>query len=108
MNSTYCEQRNRHPAIRVLVDKCWRGFMRMWSRNSDVVAAWVLVVALVVAIGIAPWEKLRASHPAGVVDVTQPRFDVHLTRGPGGLHSEAADERHDLESRFSTFGPEGP
>ncbi|MGQ0562455.1 MAG: hypothetical protein ACT443_11335 [Gemmatimonadota bacterium] len=68
-------------------------------------AAWFLAVLLLAAVGTAPWEKLRASHPSGVVDVATQRFEIRL---PGGLRSglDEADHRHD--ARFLEIHPEGP
>ena len=37
--------------------------MDMWSKHPDMVAAWFLATLLLVAVGTAPWEKVRASHP---------------------------------------------
>ena len=79
--------------------------MQAWSRHPEMVAAWTLALVLVSAISLAPWEKLRAAHPAGVVDVTQQRFDVQF---PGGAHDRAAEARHDSDLYDLTFGPEGP
>ena len=79
--------------------------MQAWSRHPDMVAAWAVALALVFAVGVAPWERLRAAHPAGVVDVAQQRFDVKF---PGGAHDRAAEARHDSDLRDLIFGPEGP
>jgi hypothetical protein len=79
--------------------------MQAWSRHPEMVAAWTVAVALVFLVGIAPWEKLRANHPAGVVDVTHQRFDLKF---PGGAHDRAAETRHDSDLYELTFGPEGP
>lgn len=73
--------------------------MDMWSKHPDMVAAWFLAALMLVAIGSAPWENVRASHPTGVVDVAQPRFDVRL---PGGVPNGLAD------GRFIEIHPEGP
>lgn len=74
--------------------------MKMWSRHPEMAAAWLLVMLLLVAVGVAPWESIRAHHPVGVVDVTQQRFELNLP---------AADDdgSHHPESRFTSFGPEG-
>ena len=79
--------------------------MRAWTKHPDMVAAWTIALALVAVVSLAPWEKLRAAHPAGVVDVAHQRFDV---RFPGGAHDRAAEARHDSDLRNVTFGPEGP
>ncbi|HEX2113018.1 MAG TPA: hypothetical protein VHM01_01320 [Alphaproteobacteria bacterium] len=79
--------------------------MLAWSRHPEMVAAWTLALVLVGAVSLAPWEKLRAAHPVGVVEVTQQRFDV---RFPGGAHDRAAEARHDSDLHDLTFGPEGP
>jgi hypothetical protein len=69
------------------------------------IAAWAIAFALVFAVSFAPWEKLRAAHPAGVVDVAQQRFELKF---PGGAYDRAAEARHDSDLRKVTFGPEGP
>jgi hypothetical protein len=79
--------------------------MDMWSRHPDMVAAWFLAALLLAAVSTAPWEKVRASHPSGVVDVTQPRFDVRL---PGAPPNGLADADHHYDSRFIEIHPEGP
>jgi hypothetical protein len=79
--------------------------MQAWSRHPDMVAAWTVALALVLAAGFAPWEKLGASYPPGVVDVGQHRFELQF---PGGAHDRAAEARHDSDLRDLTFGPEGP
>lgn len=79
--------------------------MQAWTRHPDMFAAWAVALGLVFAVSIAPWEKLRAAYPAGVVDVTQQRFDVKF---PGGAHERAAEARHDSDLRDVTFGPQGP
>jgi hypothetical protein len=79
--------------------------MQAWFKHPDMVAAWTIAAALVVVVSFAPWEKLRAAHPAGVVDVAQQRFEL---RFPGGAYDRAAEARHDSDLRNVTFGPEGP
>jgi hypothetical protein len=79
--------------------------MQVWSKHPDMIAAWTIAIALVATINFAPWEKLRAAHPAGVLEVTQQRFDVKF---PGGAHDRAAEARHDSDLNDLTFGPEGP
>ena len=79
--------------------------MQAWSRNPEIFAAWTVALGLVFLVGFAPWEKLRAAHPAGVVEVTQQRFDVTFS---GGAHDRAAEARHDSDLHDLTFGPEGP
>jgi hypothetical protein len=79
--------------------------MQAWSRHPDMVVAWAVALALVFVIGFAPWERLRAAHPAGVVDVAQQRFELKF---PGGAHDRAAEARHDSDLHDVTFGPEGP
>ena len=79
--------------------------MLAWTRHPDMVAAWALALALVFVVSLAPWEKLRAAYPAGVVDVAQQRFEL---RFPGGAHDRAAEARHDSDLRNVHFGPEGP
>jgi hypothetical protein len=74
----------------------------MRLKHRDMVAAWVVALLLVVAVAVSPWDKLRANMPHGVVDVAQQRFSVDTTA------SGSADRLHHRESRFDTFGPEGP
>jgi hypothetical protein len=76
-----------------------------WIKHPDMVAAWTIAAALVLAVSFAPWEKLRAAHPAGVVDVAQQRFELKF---PGGAYDRASEARHDSDLRNVTFGPEGP
>ena len=79
--------------------------MELWSKHPDMVAAWFLTALLLVAIGTAPWENVRASHPSGVVDVTQPRFELRL---PGGVPNGLAEADHRSDSRHVEIHPEGP
>lgn len=79
--------------------------MQPWARHPDMIAAWAVAIALVFAVSLAPWEKLRAAQPAGIVDVAQQRFDVKF---PGGAHDRAAMARHDADLRELAFGVEGP
>ena len=79
--------------------------MLTWTRQPDMLAAWVVALALVFVVGMAPWEKLRAAHPAGTVDVAQQRFELKF---PGGAYDRAAEARHDSDLRDLHFGPEGP
>jgi hypothetical protein len=75
--------------------------MQMWSRHPETIAMWFLAAILLVAVGSAPWEKVRAVHPVGVVDVTQPRFDLKLSDG-------LAEADHHFDARFFEIHPEGP
>lgn len=79
--------------------------MQMWSRHPDMIATWLLAALLLVAVGSAPWEKVRASHPTGVVEVTQPRFELKL---PGSVANGLADTEHRYDARFIEIHPEGP
>jgi hypothetical protein len=79
--------------------------MNMGSRHPDMVAAWFLAALLLVAVSTAPWGSVRARHPSGVVEVTQPRFDLRL---PGGVPNRLADADHRNDSRFIEIHPEGP
>ena len=79
--------------------------MQAWAKHPDMFAAWGVAIALIFTIGLAPWEKLRAAHPAGVVDVAQQRFELKF---PGGAYDRGAEARHDSDYRDVTFGPEGP
>jgi len=79
--------------------------MQAWARHPDMLAAWAVALALILAVGLAPWEKLRAAYPAGVVDVAQQRFEVKF---PGGAYDRGAEARHDSDLRDMTFSPEGP
>jgi hypothetical protein len=79
--------------------------MTLWSKHPDMIAAWFLVVLLLVAVGSAPWEKVRANHPSGVLDVTQPRFDLKL---PGGVPNGLAEADHRYDTRIIEIHPEGP
>jgi predicted component of type VI protein secretion system len=59
------------------------------------IAAWVVATLLLVAISSAPWENVRASHPSGVIEVTQPRFEVRI---PGGVPNALAEaDHHDFD-----------
>jgi hypothetical protein len=79
--------------------------MQPWARHPDMIAAWAVAIALVFAVSLAPWEKLRAAQPAGVVDVAQQRFDVKFR---GGAHDRAVAARHESDLRELAFGVEGP
>jgi hypothetical protein len=79
--------------------------MQSWARHPDMIAAWALALALVFVVSFAPWDKLRADHPAGIVDVAQQRFEVKFR---GGAHDRSIEARHDSDLRTLTFGPEGP
>jgi hypothetical protein len=95
----------RVSAIVVTLNKCWRRAMQACSRNPEAIAAWTVAVGLVFLIGLAPWERLGASDPVGVVDVAKPRFEVKF---PGAPHDRDAEARHDTDLYDLTFGPEGP
>jgi hypothetical protein len=79
--------------------------VQIWSRHPDMIASWFLVVLLLVAVGAAPWDKVRANHPSGVVDVAQQRFELRL---PGGQLNGLADADHRHDTRFIEIHPEGP
>ena len=78
--------------------------MQPWARHPDMIAAWAVALALVFAVGVAPWEKLRAAYPAGVVDVAQQRFELKL---PGGAYDRGAVARHDSDLRDVGYSIEG-
>jgi hypothetical protein len=80
--------------------------MQAWSKHPDMIAAWTIALAFVAMISFAPWEKLRAAHPSGVIDVAQQRFELKF---PGGAHDRASEARHDSDLNNLSFDrPEGP
>lgn len=49
----------------------------MWSKHPDLVAAWLLVVLLLVAVGTAPLSRTGTTRTR-VIDVATQRYDTNL------------------------------
>lgn len=75
----------------------------MRLKHRDMIAAWVVAMLLVAMIAGAPWDKLPASVPPGVLDPGQQRFAIGAVEP---LASESGKALHHEDSRFVALTPE--
>lgn len=77
----------------------------MWSKHPDLVAAWLLVLLLLVAVGTAPLSKI-GTEPLRIIDVATQRYDTKLPSAANapqrtGTYPGVHDEHDEFGSYLS-------